>query len=208
MIIIRTGTLSSGSAIVTVLSKTLDLRVGMQVYGDGIPVNAKILTVDTATQITLDKNAVATGAKSLQFTFILPGVFFERNCILKDAKDIIDERGGQVEFLVTGDSDVTRDSYGSIKKKTRTSTLKFFSYPIVFTPSRRQIELAGLREETQLLLYTATKDWIDNSFDISDIDDERWDALLNGKKYEIKEKGFSSQISDTFLYITFSLFKL
>lgn len=208
MIVIRTGSIVDTVATITGLANTLDLEIGMKIYGNGIDVDTKIVSIDTSSQITMDKDAVSTDTISLQFTFSEPGTVLERNCALIDAKNIIDERGQVVKFLETNEVNISRDSYNSYKKKTRTTVHDLFSYPITFTPSRRAIELAGLREETEVLIYTSNKDWIDKGFDISDIDDERWNVKLNGKKYEVKEKGFSSQFLDTFLYITFGLFKL
>jgi len=55
------GNTSSGSALVTALTTTTGLEVGMFVRGTGIPTGAKILTVDSSTQVTLDMNATANG---------------------------------------------------------------------------------------------------------------------------------------------------
>jgi Domain of unknown function (DUF5047) len=57
--ITRTGTLAN-SPIVTGLASTTGLLPGMTVTGAGIPVDATILTVDSATQVTLTKPAVVS----------------------------------------------------------------------------------------------------------------------------------------------------
>lgn len=54
------GTLTNGSPIVTAIGSTARLGAGMFVEGSNIPSGAKILTVDSPTQITLDKNATAS----------------------------------------------------------------------------------------------------------------------------------------------------
>src|SRR5262245_13272246 len=54
------GDTASGSPIITNIPSTLGLVPGMHVSGAGIPVGTTILTVDTATQITLTNNATAT----------------------------------------------------------------------------------------------------------------------------------------------------
>jgi len=46
--------------IVTALTSTTNMEVGMSIVGSGIPVGALILTVDSATQITMDVNATVT----------------------------------------------------------------------------------------------------------------------------------------------------
>ena len=57
-----TGTLTSASKIITVLGSTSGVGVGSMVLGTGIPVGARVASVDTATQVTLDVNATAGGA--------------------------------------------------------------------------------------------------------------------------------------------------
>lgn len=63
----QTGTTTNGSAVVTGLTDTSQMIVGMEVTGTGIPGSTTILTVDSATQITLDANATADGSPSLTF---------------------------------------------------------------------------------------------------------------------------------------------
>lgn len=56
-----TGNISSGSPIITSLSfNTSGLVAGMQVVGTGIPSGARILSVDSSSQVTLDANCTAT----------------------------------------------------------------------------------------------------------------------------------------------------
>jgi hypothetical protein len=58
--VIRTGTLTDGSAIVTGLSATADLGVGLSVSGTGIPAGTTIASVDSGTQVTLSNEAALT----------------------------------------------------------------------------------------------------------------------------------------------------
>ena len=67
---IQTGTLSSGSAIITGLSDTSSMLVGEYVRGTGTASGAfaegtKITSIDSATQITVTSNSTVTGATSL-----------------------------------------------------------------------------------------------------------------------------------------------
>lgn len=55
------GTTTNTSAVVTGLSSTENIGVGCKVSGTGIPLGARVLSVDSATQITLDVNATASG---------------------------------------------------------------------------------------------------------------------------------------------------
>lgn len=64
----RTGNRTNGSAILTGLSSTTDFTAGMGVEGTGIPAGSKILTVDSATQITLDHNATSGAGTATSLT--------------------------------------------------------------------------------------------------------------------------------------------
>lgn len=62
----RSGTLTSGSNIVTGLSSTTDLHVGMPIEGNGVPAVTTISSIDGPTQIKLSANATASGAQTLR----------------------------------------------------------------------------------------------------------------------------------------------
>ncbi len=55
-----TADLTSGSAIIINVSAMTNLQVGQHITGTGIPANTYILTIDSATQITMTHNASAT----------------------------------------------------------------------------------------------------------------------------------------------------
>lgn len=57
----KTGTTVSGSAVITSMSNTTSLAAAQVVSGTGIAPYAQILTVDSATQVTLDTPATASG---------------------------------------------------------------------------------------------------------------------------------------------------
>jgi len=61
------GTTVNGSPIITGLSSTDALTVGSAITGTGIPANTVILSIDSRTQVTLDKNASASGTVALIF---------------------------------------------------------------------------------------------------------------------------------------------
>ena len=61
-----TGTLTSGSAVVTGVSRSTGLNVGQDVTGTGIPAGTTILTINNLTgTLTLSANATASGSQSL-----------------------------------------------------------------------------------------------------------------------------------------------
>ena len=63
-----TGTTTNASKIITALASTSGITAGSMVLGNGIPIGARVVTVDTATQVTLDVNCTATGtAVALNF---------------------------------------------------------------------------------------------------------------------------------------------
>lgn len=64
----QNGTTTSGSPIITGLSDTSAFSTAWQVSGTGIPTDAYILTVDSATQVTLNLDITETGTSSLTFT--------------------------------------------------------------------------------------------------------------------------------------------
>jgi microcystin-dependent protein len=68
----QTGDTANGSPVITNLTETDDLTIGMTVTGAGIPVDTEILSIDSTTQITLNQNATAA-AVGVTLTFELIG---------------------------------------------------------------------------------------------------------------------------------------
>lgn len=69
------GTITSGSAVVTVASTTGIVAGTFMVTGNGIPADTFVLSVDSPTQITMDQNATNSGVVSLVFSqtkYVLP----------------------------------------------------------------------------------------------------------------------------------------
>jgi autotransporter-associated beta strand protein len=65
---VRNGNTTTNNAVITGLSTTTDLAVGMTVTGTGIPANRTITSINSATQITLN-GTVTTGASPTSLTF-------------------------------------------------------------------------------------------------------------------------------------------
>lgn len=65
MTIQQTGTRTSGSAVITSLSSTTPMRAGYYIYGTGIAEDTTILSVDSATQVTMSANASSTGTTTV-----------------------------------------------------------------------------------------------------------------------------------------------
>jgi hypothetical protein len=60
-----TGTTTNGSAVVTSVSSTSGLYIGQLLSGTGIASGARILTIDSGTQITMTANATASGSVTI-----------------------------------------------------------------------------------------------------------------------------------------------
>jgi hypothetical protein len=63
-----TGNRTSGSAIISAISSTANLQAGQAISGTGIPASTFILSVDSATQITMTANATSGTATSTTIT--------------------------------------------------------------------------------------------------------------------------------------------
>ena len=66
---VYTGNITNTNPVVTNISSTTKLAVGMRVIGTGIQANTTILSIDSATQITLNNNATAT-TTGVSLTFL------------------------------------------------------------------------------------------------------------------------------------------
>ncbi|MBX9587907.1 MAG: hypothetical protein K2X43_01290 [Hyphomonadaceae bacterium] len=76
------ATVTSGSPTLADIANTSTLAPGLNVSGTGIPANTRILSVDSATQVTLNQNATASGsAVSLAVTPIPFEAKFEQGVI-------------------------------------------------------------------------------------------------------------------------------
>jgi hypothetical protein len=213
MLVVRSGVLASGNAQITGLKRTDDLNTGIYVYGSGIPVDSFIYSIDSSSKITLNNLATISspiaGSTSLEFTTARVGTYLERRDALLDVKNIVDERGDYIEIFLRDESDVTRDQYGSIKKRNISQPmLKCNAFPVQYSPSEKQLEKAGIKESADVIVYTAMLDWINGGYGFSDIDiNGRLTANLQNESYELKNKGLFGQMNDVFKYITLGLHK-
>lgn len=60
--VVTIGTIAIGSPIVTAIPSTAGMLPGMEFTATGVPIGASILSVDSATQVTLNQNATANTA--------------------------------------------------------------------------------------------------------------------------------------------------
>jgi hypothetical protein len=207
--VIRAGQITVSSAVVTGLIDTYDLDTGEFIYGDGIPVETKILSIDSNTQITMDKNATQTGVVSLDISPDEVGVYHERYCAMVDNKAIKDERGSKVLFSIREEENVSRGRYDSIIQRsqgTPADIKQFFScWPVIFNPSPQQLEAAGLDGKAEVLITTAKLDWNNLGIDYKEIDLTRYTVKVRGQTYKIRDKSLSSPFGEDYLDINFGL---
>ena len=71
----QTGTTTNGSAVMTDLTDTSQLVVGMDIAGTGVTGGTTIASIDSATQITMSANATASGANSMTFKLPVSSMF-------------------------------------------------------------------------------------------------------------------------------------
>lgn len=132
------------------------------------------------------------------------GVQLETCGALEDAKEFIDERGLEVKINTNNETNVDRDKYGSIKKRTST-VLTFNAFPVTFNPSSDQVKRAGIREDVDVLVTFATKDFTNNSLGYKDIDHTRWEIELEDRTYSIKDINQINHFSSSYLNIVVGL---
>ena len=141
------------------------------------------------------------------------GVSLEQEYSLRDVRDNIWERGEQITLKLIGEDKVDRDKFGNIARRIPATTdiFTFYAFPIIYDPTEKQQEKAGLREITQVIIYTAMQDWIDNNLEVDrlqDIDSIRSVIEINKATYEIKNKNKLDQFSDNYLYVVLGLNKI
>lgn len=138
------------------------------------------------------------------------GVKLERDYALVDARDKIWELGEQIELRLHEEGTIERDRLGNIVRRITNSNISylFYAFPIIQNPTVEQVETAGLREKTELIVYTAMLDWMLNNINLDRLQSLnmiKMSVIINGAKYEIKDKNWHSEFSDTHLYITLGL---
>ena len=142
-------------------------------------------------------------------TVVCPGVQLERDQMLYDEWMNTQLYGEEITVYLNKESSVTRDSYNSISdKQVLTPTiLKMKVYPIIFNPTKYQMEKAGIQEQVTAIITSPIKSWTDNSQDVFDIDAVRCEIILRGETYTLTDKSLQKQIADTFVAINLGIFR-
>ena len=138
------------------------------------------------------------------------GTEMSRYHALIDARDIIRELGLPITIRLHKETNVERDRFNSIKNRDASGNpgTTFYSFPIIYNPTTKDLEDSGIREKTEVLIKTAMLDWNDAGYTLArlnDIDSIRATVIINNVTYEIRDKQFDSQYYDTYLYVHLGL---
>lgn len=129
----------------------------------------------------------------------------ERNQALFDVQQIV-RNGFQVQIRLRGESQITRDKWGSIKQHRviPDPTITRWALPVIFSPTDKQLEQVGIREQVDCIFHTAMKDWIDDGYildTLQDIDLIRSTIVIRNATYEFRQKSLVDPFHDQYLYV-------
>lgn len=124
-----------------------------------------------------------------------------------DIKRNIDQYGAPVNIRLNQEETVRRDRYGSIINRNANipNTMNINALPITFSPTDKQKSNAGIRENTDVIIWTAMLDWMNNEYTVKDINSIKADVIINGETYEITNKSLKDQFGLNFLYVVLGL---
>lgn len=130
---------------------------------------------------------------------------FNYQCALDDVECQVNEVGLEVTFEDSRESNIARDKYRSISRNVSPTQITVYAYPAEFSPNEKSIEQAGLKESVDVILYTPLKTWTDNNYTFRNIDLIRWETVINGETYHIRDKALYGQLGSHYLYIVLGL---
>lgn len=132
------------------------------------------------------------------------GIAHDCRLALRDVSETCRAVGAELEFRVREESDITRDRYNTISRRQSERALRLYGL-LETNPSQNQREAAGLFEESEVTVWTASEDWRFSGLDFQDIDIKRTSVVVGGAAFEVAEKGRRGQCQDRFLWYTFGL---
>lgn len=136
------------------------------------------------------------------------GISLEEKQTLTQIQCVINSRGSVIYLKLDDEQTVERDEFQSIKKRNKTPAKPIYAMPIVFSPTQKQKDRSGIRENVQVICTTPMQSWLDMGFsdkDLSHIDSIRATIILRGQTYEIRDKSLQDQFGNTFLYVVLGL---
>lgn len=135
------------------------------------------------------------------------GVDHEYKLAACDVKRTIDQYGAPVVIRFNTEENIVRDKYGSIinRKKDINKELNINAFPLTYSPTVKVKTNAGIRENTDLIIWTAMLDWENFGYWIKDLNMIKADVIINGETFEIVDKSFKDQFGINFLYVVLGL---
>lgn len=139
--------------------------------------------------------------------FSRQGVAAEKACALADVEATINEYGADIIIRVRDETQVARDRYNWIKRKTGETEICIRAFPVDFNPSEYRIERAGLRlQELSAVCWTSINSWRRLGLDFDEIEiSPRTTVQVARRLYELRDVAATGHILDTDLYITLGL---
>jgi len=140
-------------------------------------------------------------------------VLFEFRQAMRDAQATAREYGNLVTLhLRKAEGAVSRDPYRSIKDRAGGTDFPFKSPQIDYTPTKRQLEKAGLREDCEVVVWLVAQDLEDAGIDFNGLEQTRTTVTIGaipgesgGATYQLREKSRASPFANGFLYRTLGL---
>lgn len=144
---------------------------------------------------------------------ILACTDFEVVAALNDIKCNAQEWGLAVSYNPRTAATVVKDRMGTVKRYNNdaespaVTALSLYAFPVIFNPSTRDVEKAGLRERYEVIIYTPRLYWAEASITFDNIQVEPSTFTIQGNTYEIKEKNQANHLRTDFLQYVFGLHK-
>jgi hypothetical protein len=123
--------------------------------------------------------------------------------------------GTPITYIYRKESDVQRDSLGTIKSRSLETRYEFNALSVERHPDHKKLERAGLREGVEALVYLPTATFFEYGlirqdhqklgFDFAALETVRSTVILDGSEWKIADKGLSGRMSWVPLYVTFGL---
>ena len=135
------------------------------------------------------------------------GVDHEFDLASCDITRTINQYGSPVLIRFFQEDTVIRDDYGSIinRKANNLKKLLINAFPLTFSPTTKEKSNAGIREDSDLIVWTSSIAWLNAGYDVNNLNTIKADVIVNGKTYEIVDKSLRDQFGTKFLYIVLGL---
>lgn len=129
----------------------------------------------------------------------------ERDQALFDVQEMV-RNGYQVQIRLREETEVSRDKWGSIKQHSNSPdpTITRWALPVIFSPTDKQLEQVGIREQVDCIFHTAMKDWLDDGYTLDTLqalDMIRSTIIIRGATYEFRQKSLFDPYHDQYLYV-------